>query len=100
MGFYLLWLHYADYFLCLGYIYRDVILDPETGRGPKELADHIQAEFEKEFKNQDPLEVEAIRDMNLRDLFKKYGATDTEVSNLCLIPCTRKSGVDLVCAVD
>lgn len=57
----------------------DVVLDPETGRTPQDLEDHVQKEFSKEFNNQDPLMVEGIRDLGLRDLMLKYGATEKEI---------------------
>ena len=59
---------------------RDVILDPEKGRNPREVVASIVNGFKEEFGDVDPLEVEAIRGMNLKDLFQKYGASDKEVS--------------------
>lgn len=61
---------------------RDVILDEEKGRSPDELVAHVQKEFNKEFNNKDPLMVEEIRDMNLKDLLLKYGASEKEVTTL------------------
>ena len=56
-----------------------MILDPAKGRSPHEVVNFITSAFKKEFGEADPLEVEAIRGMNLRELFLKYDASEREV---------------------
>lgn len=42
----------------------------------------VLAQFNKEFDGENPLAVDEIRDMNMREVLEKYGATETEVINL------------------